>query len=149
MNINPAYLAGVIDSDGSFSISRLHKKRRNVSYSPSFQLTWSNTLLTREFFEQLKIQYGGSYFVGMPSSKNSFPNAKQIIKYCLVCRQIRKLIVDVLPFLILKRRQARTLLRLLNNTYKGRCKPERLSKFQEILWKKNKEYSTKNKASTC
>lgn len=145
--INPAYLAGVVDSDGSLSICIQHKNRPNVVYSALFQLTWSINDRTITFFNKLIEQYGGSYSVSTPSSKNSYPNTKQVIHYSLSSAKIVPFIKDILPHLQLKRKQAINILRLRTFTFqynKYNPKPQRIKDFHAKLYKLNKEFNTKN-----
>lgn len=59
--MNYSYLAGVIDSDGSLTISMLHKSRPNPVVRAIFQLTWVKTEETVKFIEELVSHYGGSF----------------------------------------------------------------------------------------
>src|SRR5579871_1392522 len=102
VTIHKAYLAGMIDSDGAFSISMVHKRRPNPTFIPVFQLTWTLTHKSKQFMLQLQKQYGGNvYFPTM--QKNTYKNSKQTIKYYLGNRNLKKFIKDVLPYLILKK----------------------------------------------
>jgi len=79
--MDSAYLAGVIDSDGSISITKRNTGRKRPTFAVMVQLTWVYNGLTERFFKELVSKYGGSYFKS-DRSANRFKNAKPIIKYC-------------------------------------------------------------------
>jgi len=79
-DISPQYLAGVLDSDGSITITKRHSKRLNPNYAAMIQITWLYNENSLKVFEQIKNKYGGSYFIG--KSHSGFNNPKTIIKYC-------------------------------------------------------------------
>ena len=104
--INPAYLAGIIDSDGSISIARRNINRQNPSYCVMFQLTWKLTEESKQFMSDLTKQYGGSFSEVNSSSAGRFKNPSRIIKCCITDNNVEQLLIDTLPFLILKKKQA-------------------------------------------
>ncbi len=59
--LSPQYLAGVFDSDGSFSIARRHPDRKTPNYTAVVQLTWRKSENSRMFMELLCSQYGGIF----------------------------------------------------------------------------------------
>ncbi len=146
-----AYLAGVIDSDGSFSISQKHKARKKSNYNGVFQLTWTVSPLTLAFMKKLVSIYGGSFFIGK-KNLTQFPNSRPVIKYCICSKKVVPLIIDVLPFLHLKRKQARNILRLrsvVRHYRKGVSKSNRIIAFEQKLYELNKELNTKNGTLKC
>lgn len=142
MMINKAYLAGVIDSDGSITITKRNVKRPNPSYQGILQLTWTHNKKTREFIENLVSVYGGSFFIG-DSAKNRFKNGKPIIKYMITTNNLTPLLADIYPFLVLKRKQAINAMRLDKlNIYcrscgHGRPKPQKIKDIQERIYLNN------------
>lgn len=104
--INPAYLAGIIDSDGSISITKRNISRENPSYCVMFQLTWKLTDETERFMKDLTTQYGGSFSEVNASSVGRFKNPSRIIKCCITDNNVEQLLLDTLPFLMLKKKQA-------------------------------------------
>lgn len=128
MKISPQYLAGVVDSDGSITITKRNISRSNPSYVAMFQLTWVHNEITDEFMRSLVSKYGGSFFI-QTEKRNAFPNAKMTIKYCSTGEALGKLILDVFPFLILKKAQAANALNLIKTQGRfgaKRPKPESL-----------------------
>lgn len=144
--INPAYLAGVMDSDGSFSIAIRHKQRKNINYAAMCQLTWTKNELTFKFMQDLKNIYGGCICEVQSSNANNFINSKPCYRYMVMSNKALKLINDILPFLVLKRKQARNLIRLQStNKRNGRAgRSEKLNKFKRKLYEKNIMWNTKN-----
>lgn len=143
-----AYLAGVWDSDGSISVSIVHKKRPNPSYIVSLQLTWVKTDKTFNVFNILKQKYGGNV-CECEFKKGRFLNASPIIKYNIVCRQSKKLLEDMLPFLQLKKEQAQLALEVINTTELGkygnkRPKPKELMDRHYNIYIEMKKLNTKN-----
>lgn len=146
--IHPAYLAGVADSDGSFTISKTHLNRLNVHYQCSFQLTWKKTPKSIAFFEKLKEQYGGSFFHQKAYPNSSFTQSPTI-KYWLGNIKLEKFIKDILPYLELKKEQAENILEIrslsplgLYNKYNP--KPESVKQLQNEIWLKSRNLNTKN-----
>lgn len=146
MIIDPRYLAGVIDSDGSISvIKKYYVSRPTTNYSASIQLTWVETPTVKEFMQQLVNQYGGSYFGGFPSGIANFPNSRKILKYCATGVAAELLINDIKDFLVLKKIQALNLLelrRLTKNQKKNR--PLEITEKLENMYTLNKSLNTKN-----
>lgn len=148
--IDPRYLAGVLDSDGSFTITKRHETRVKVNYTCMIQLTWTENNLTHGFFLDLVEQFGGSYFVGFPSGKTQFPNSKRIIKYCAVGQAANKIANFVVEHLILKKEQARNLLdvsSIVKGPKSGRYRTPQASLQLEKLYIYNKSLNSKNKGN--
>jgi len=103
MKISPQYLAGVVDSDGAFSITKRHISRPVPNYTGMFQLTWVLNETTQEFMDSLVSKYGGSFFI-QTEKRNAFPNASKTVKYCSTGKALKLLIEDVFPHLILKKK---------------------------------------------
>lgn len=141
------YLAGVIDSDGSISITKRNTKRKRPSYAVLVQLTWKYNGLTEKYFKDLVECYGGSYFKSN-RSVNRFPNAKPTIKYCASGKAAKALIEDIRPYIILKEKQCINAIKSLTinkfcRRYGGRKpKPDVIQTFQENLYNINKELNS-------
>jgi hypothetical protein len=148
--LDPAYLAGVMDSDGSFSVSKHHTKRPNPSYVCLIQLTWTLNEKTKAFMEQLVIQYGGSFFCGQPSGTTNYPNTQKIIKYTATATAAEKITRGVLPHLVLKKQQAENILKTRRITRPsgasggGRTRSVELSAQLHQLYLDNKALNSKN-----
>jgi hypothetical protein len=145
-----AYLAGVLDADGSFTISQRHAKRPNPNYISMIQLSWSESELSRNFIKLLVEKYGGSYFSSEGLYKGRYPNGKPILKYCGVGKSAEKICNDVLPFLVLKKEQAKNLLKLreVTSSFTG-SRPKECSDQLNHLYTYNRKLNSKNKGIIC
>lgn len=144
-----AYLAGVIDSDGSISIAIRHRVRPNPTYSAMVQLTWSKTEKTFETMNKIKEIYGGSVYLNVNDTRNRFKNGKDTYKYCVANRKAKLLLEDILPFLHLKTDQCLNALELIDTTEVGkygfkRNKPIELVEKHYNIYLNNKSLNTKN-----
>ncbi len=146
--IHPAYVAGVLDSDGSLSVVIRHKNRPNPTYQACFQLTWKKTKESIKFFEYLKKRYGGSYHENKPR-KDRFKNASPTIKYFLTGIKIKNFLEDIQDYVILKKKQVKLVLKLRNNLWQGglgRRKPKELCNLHHKIYLDMKKLNTKNSA---
>lgn len=134
-----AYIAGVVDSDGSIGISRQNIKRPRPSYRPQFQLTWVKNQKTMQVLKFLKETYGGS-ICESKSMQGRFKNGQPIVKYMLATKQLKPFLLDILPYLRLKRKQAINTIRLISiNNYCmqygfHKPKPQRVEDIQNKLY---------------
>lgn len=140
--ILPAYIAGIADSDGSFSIVLRHKDRLNPHYFACFQLGWKETELSKRAIESMKSQYGGSVSYASPS-EGSYGRTK-MVKYMLQGKKLESFLEQIIPFLILKREHAEILLALRKTIKQGSNKTQELLLLQESFYLKMKELNTKN-----
>ena len=63
MTFDNRYMAGVVDSDGSFSLVK-RKKQSTVHgyhYRTIFQLTWKDTPIVEKTMEEMVKDYGGGF----------------------------------------------------------------------------------------
>lgn len=144
LTINPQYLAGVMDSDGSFTITRRHPQRqKQCNYTCMVQLTWTLNEKTKKFIESLAAQYGGSWFIGSP--KNNYINSKPIIKYCGTGEAAKSIAEDTKNYLRLKKEQADNIIevRRLISTFRG-SRPIDISEALSSLYSLNKQLNSKN-----
>jgi len=105
MPLSKAYIAGVFDSDGSFTISR-HKRSgslRGFEYRVVLQLTWREVPETVFVLKGLKRQYGGSVIRGI--ERHGFSKHTHYAKYRIDATNAKVLITDILPYLRVKRKQ--------------------------------------------
>lgn len=145
-----AYLAGVADSDGSFSISRLHRTRPTINYNCQFSLTWINNENTKLALQELVNTYGGSFCMVKPKVEwEGYSNQHPYLKYCLTGQKLRTFIEDIKPYLRLKSAQASNLLQVLSKSGKrygwGRPRPQTISDEFALLYLRNIEENHKNK----
>lgn len=137
INLSEHYLAGVLDSDGSLSITKRHLKRPNPNYTVMIQITWLYSKASEDYFRNLKHWYGGSFFIGR--SHSGFANPKPIIKYCATGKSAERILISCRNKLNLKEEQLKNLLQCvkLNNDSK-KNRPIATSKKLEKLYKQNK-----------
>jgi len=106
--ISNEYLAGVADSDGSFSYNKKFSKPNNkFYYVAQFQITWKHSEESKTFFDLLVSNFGGSYFDG--NTHTSYAKTR-ILKYCATGKACEKICIAVLPHLYLKKLQAEIVL---------------------------------------
>lgn len=145
--IDPRYLAGVIDSDGSISISILHKNRPHPTYRALLQLTWTRTEKTEEFMNRLVSQFGGSFSICRASSNTGYINSKDYLKYSAAGEAGRKICQAISPFLVLKQQQADNFIRLRNimDLTDARTRTVEQNKILHNLYLENKLLNGKNR----
>jgi hypothetical protein len=149
--MSPEYLAGVWDSDGSFSIAKRHKKRETPNYTAMLQLSWTRSAKSLQVMRDLCAAYGGSFMEISRSSMNgTFPNARPVVKYCATGRAAYALAAALKPFLRLKEQQARNVLKLQHLVRwcgQGRRRPQAVSRALEQIYVSNKLINSKNSGS--
>lgn len=99
--IDKRYLAGFIDGEGCFNITR----SRNVIYP---RLMIANTNL--DILKQIAKQYGGD----ITSRKLGPKKWKTFNNYRASWKIFRKIVYDVYPFLYIKKEQAKLCMDMLN-----------------------------------
>jgi hypothetical protein len=115
--IDLAYLAGVIDSDGSITINIAREAaRRNVKCSPTYQEVICCGQVQTEAVYLLQALFGGSISVTPPRAVGRKPLYGWDARCKLAVIAIRAL----LPFLRIKRRQAEIVLQLRAIKDRGR-----------------------------
>jgi hypothetical protein len=135
MPLSRAYIAGVFDSDGSFSIVR-HKRigsPREFDYRVVLQLTWREVPQTVLVLTELKRKYGGSVIRGI--ERHGFSKQTRYVKYRIDARNARGLIIDILPHLRVKRKQAELCLKaalILSQRRYGRWNPRPEEEWLEL-----------------
>lgn len=140
------YLAGVADSDGSFSCGKKYSKaRRKNYYVAQFQITWKYSKESKLFFDLLCEKFGGSYFDGS-THNNSFAKTR-ILKYCATGNACSKICIATLPYLILKKKQAKIVMKgaSLKSIHWGtKGKTMKVWMKEEKLYKEMNKLNTKN-----
>ncbi|HEC66758.1 MAG TPA: hypothetical protein ENI23_15900 [bacterium] len=137
-----SYLAGVIDSDGSISIIKRTKQTttRGYSYRELVQLSWVYSTPALKFMNEIKKLYGGSVFE-YTKQANEFSSDSIILKYTVEAKGADKLVRDILPYLTLKKEQAKRMVKmreLKSMQYgAGNPKPDSHWKLEDAIWKKN------------
>ena len=108
-----AYMAGVADSDGSFTISK-HKvdsTRRKFTYVGIFQLSWKKSNESLAAMKSLKKTFGG-YISDCKAYRTTFGSKPEVYKYSISGADLDNFLYMIIPHLKLKTRQARALLNL-------------------------------------
>lgn len=138
IGISREYLAGVLDSDGSFTVAKRHLKRPNPSYTAMIQITWLYSPRSKAVFDFLQRYYGGSYYVG--KSHSGFKNPKKIIKYCATGKAAHRILLDCKNCVVLKSKQVKNLLAVIdiNQSIKGR-RNKAASKVLNRIYEINKD----------
>jgi hypothetical protein len=105
-----AYLAGVIDSDGSISVRRstYAQRVRGDSAGPIYSERVTVKQVTPEAIDLLKETFGGYRFTADPSAKRG----RALHGWEVTDRSAADTLRDLLPFLRIKRAQAANCLRL-------------------------------------
>lgn len=141
--VDPQYLAGVADSDGSFSICKLNSKRKNSSFCARFLLTWTKSPETKKVMDSLVFTYGGNYYEDH-TKKSRFKNSKPSYKYYIQGEQLDHLLNDIKDYVLLKKKQVECLILFRSKIHKGSNKSETLMKFHYDLYLRNKSLNSKN-----
>lgn len=139
------YLAGFIDAEGCLMISRWHNPRyRRPHYGPRMCIGNTN----RAILEDVQAFYGG-ILTDQPAGKAGWKDAYQLV---WTGGMIEGLLSSVAPYLHVKRRQARLVMRFIRHTKKtkqGRSgrffAPHRdeVVLFREALYRRMKELNAK------
>ena len=114
--INLAYLAGVLDSDGSFSIAVDTWRVRNLGGNPSFQEIIAIGQCDQQALDLAYELFGG----GRRSQKPRGPNRRTMFYWQVTNKKAIAVVRALLPFLRIKRRQAEVLLKLRTIKDRGR-----------------------------
>ena len=144
--ISNEYLAGVADSDGSFSFNKKFSKPRNkFYYVAQFQLTWKYSNETKAFFDYLVKTFGGSYFDGY--THTAFAKTR-ILKYAATGEACQRICNAVMDHIILKKKQVEIVLlgaELKSRLWGRKGKPDSVFEREEELFNQIKALNTKNK----
>lgn len=143
MNISYEYLAGMIDGEGCISMYRrkCNANKNGFSYMPYLTIASSDMW----FLEKLQQCFGGNIDI---SKHKAIINDKYVCKECHSLRfspnEIRELLPNIIPFLVLKKREGEILLEALEitkyNRYKGYDRSLLDGKVDDLKFlKKNRE----------
>jgi len=113
-----AWIAGIMDADGFFTIKRntYSMRIRKDSSNPSYQERVGIKQVQPEAIKIIHKYFGGYYRIEKPSAKNGKP------LHCvgLSCKKAVVFIEAIFPYLIIKRKQAKILLLLRKYIDEGR-----------------------------
>lgn len=140
-----AYLAAMLDGEGYFSISRTMIYDRNNNPYPAFDLQIGVSNTSVKLMKWLVSNFGQSY---RPLSQRSNTFAKKVCYQWKMERRENQelLILAVLPYLVIKKEQAKTALRYIRLP---RVAPEERMKLHLLMKSLNKPASvTTNMSGT-
>lgn len=135
IKIHKEYLAGVIDSDGSISICKRHKKRRLPNYTVMICLTWLKDSKSKKFMRELVEQFGGSYC--QVTNHSGFNTNSQYLRYTAASSAANKILKFVKSSLRLKRQKCLNALELQKIIKPGKNRSKLISNKLERLYRKN------------
>lgn len=123
--VEKAYTAGIIDGEGCLSIT-LHRTKRERQILHRISVNNTNKALIEWLVEKTKLGHLYSY-----SGVNGYyatGNRKPPYVWTLCAGAVRELLPEIMPYLVLKRRQAELMLESLGmRNLKGRGKGRSLS----------------------
>lgn len=101
-----AYLAGFVDGEGSFSITKgLSGRKRDGSKYVTFKLSLSVCNTNRDVMTWIAKTFGGKVLTGSNANRN--PKYKTRYSWTLSSfKDIERVTISILPYLIVKRQQA-------------------------------------------
>ena len=131
--ISPQYLAALVDGEGNVSIikSVVKENRLGIHFVPTVQI---NMTRAKRLIEEVVKQYGGRNY-----SRKKKKKYRMIYTAVFTCRQVEQLLKDILPYLRIKKRQAKLLLEFNNLCKWGGHVPKRILKKQIELYNKVKK----------
>lgn len=143
-----AYIAGVLDSDGWFTIHKNSKQTTNPIYSPKVGINQCEIEAIRVAQEL----FGSKIQIIDYSNQKRF-SQRPMYHWSSNADTIESMLTELIPYLRIKVKQAHCLLRLVRdirvNRRGGRDlqKPE-VIKFRESLWKENRALNNNPVAET-
>jgi hypothetical protein len=107
-----AYLAGIIDGEGSLMIRK--DKARKECHSPTYSPRIGVKNINEDVIKLLKQTFGGHYHQDKKiyTSLHGFKSNHKMWSYNVEHKIAYEIIDKIYPFLVIKRKQAETLLRL-------------------------------------
>jgi|GEM_PF-1125975 len=107
-----AYLAGVMDGDGSFGLTRLTKLSRNLQYRPELQCC----KVRKEFLELLQTTFGGYLMTGKIHICKDGTEGQALTTWKLQSSgNVKPALEKLIPYLVIKKDRAVLLLDFINN----------------------------------
>jgi hypothetical protein len=111
-----SYIAGLMDTDGSFSIKREDKKRKNMTYIPVILLTMTDC---RAIYSLMNNFVGGNLYIAKAkTAKNGF-----CYRFMITSKdKCAKFLRNIIPYLQVKHDQANVLLKFCENMVLTKCR---------------------------
>ena len=111
--ISKEYIAGVMDSDGSFSlVRRKYHNPRGYLYRIAIQIAWKNSDEAFNALTEIQSLYGGNVCTYTRKSTNVSPKPNTMLKYMCESDNAVRFASEILPYLQLKKRQAAMIIEL-------------------------------------
>ena len=127
-----AYLAGVIDGEGSIGLTCNNKRRNYYILQVSIGMT---DFRIPKLFQK---EFGGSFFIKdkQPYFRRNGENRRPLGFWGCTCQKAKKLIEKLLPYLIVKKEQAEEALKFMSEIKNNKHKKEKdLIKLNEFRLK--------------
>ncbi len=124
-----AYTGAILDGEGCFTITKHLKEKKYLFYQVHINVTNAS----RKLIDFLHAHFGGS--IGIMRNVYYTWNLRDV-------RKLRGFLIDVIPYLLIKRRQAELLLKFVQSRLvnKGRSYAEQEIHFYEEVRRLKKEY---------
>ena len=138
LEIEKAYLAGIIDGEGSIGIYKWKnpRARKNPFYRARMRITNTNKKLIDLIVNKLQNQKG--YIVA--KRENRIKNRKTCYELELGEILTKKLLKEVLPYLVIKKKHAENVLKLKENYSHNRLTQTELQRREKIYLEQKKLY---------
>jgi hypothetical protein len=129
------YLAGILDGEGCLTIGAGRRETGVINYNPIVLV--QNT--SRELIEWLQSRFGGQVYL----SKKETEKTKTAWMWRITQKKaIENLLLAVLPYLVIKREQAKILLAFVRLT------PEANSRLRQTYWQQLRILNSRGKSVT-
>uniref|UniRef100_A0A6M3XPE8 Putative homing endonuclease n=1 Tax=viral metagenome TaxID=1070528 RepID=A0A6M3XPE8_9ZZZZ len=142
--IEKSYLAGIIDGEGSIGICR-RLRRNSIEYRCRMRITNTSEELMNFLEEKFKEQ---GYYIKIKRSRDY--RRKPIYEFELGDRLTIKFLTEVLPYLIIKKKQAENAIKL-KETYNGYVRhksiPTEVTKIREECYVLQKQLNQRGNNS--
>lgn len=114
--VEAAYIAGIIDGEGTISLTRVTRKESVMGYRIQAYLSISNTSI--RLLERVREMCGNGRLIGSYNKTLPHQKAGYVLKFS--ANQIRHILPQIRPYLILKTEQADVVCEFLRITKGGR-----------------------------
>jgi len=111
-----AYFAGIVDGEGSITISDCRASQKKMHFTTQFDLSSTDMVL----IEWTIKHFGGKYRKYTPAQYSS-KSRKTVYKYSATGKRLEYILRAVMPFLVIKKREAEIMLEMRSTFHKD-CK---------------------------
>ena len=127
-----AYVAGIMDGEGSVTISKAHSKKTRIGYQFVMYVTVRNT--NEWLIHWLYFNFGGNVGMSNDNGHKRF-GSKPIWYWQATSRVAMKFLKSILPYLQMKREQAEVAIQFQERkAYRGTTGNKRLRSNDEWAW---------------